>query len=180
MTEAHGMDLEQLMTVLRRATGNSFVVENWDLLSVNGRQAPVASKDLNLFVAAAQKDVNSTLIAEAARLMENPQCVAGRSDGANVGLSPKNLYLASPHTSTSQRRPQWFTGYQPTLRIQRCRGQAAPFTDLAHDDEADDARGVYLYGGGAHANWWRFIAPFFFPTSSRCDRHFGHGRQWAT
>ena len=75
MAEAHGMDLEQLMTVLRQATGNSFVVENWDLLSGQwAHLAPLASKDLNLFVAAAQKkDVNSTLIAEAARLMESPQ-----------------------------------------------------------------------------------------------------------
>ena len=75
MAEAHGMDLEQLMAVLRQATGNSFVVENWDLLSGQwAHLAPLASKDLNLFLAAAQqKDVNSALITEAARLMESPQ-----------------------------------------------------------------------------------------------------------
>ncbi len=75
MAEAHGMDLEQLMAVLRQATGNSFVVENWDLLSGQwAHLASLASKDLNLFLAAAQqKDVNSALITEAARLMESPQ-----------------------------------------------------------------------------------------------------------
>lgn len=30
------------------------------------------------------------------------------------------------------------------------------------EDAAADARGVLLvHGGGAHANWWRFVAPFF-------------------
>ena len=30
------------------------------------------------------------------------------------------------------------------------------------DDEADEKPGLlFVHGGGAHANWWRFIAPFF-------------------
>ena len=70
MAAAYDMDLDQLMAVLRQATGNSFVVENWDLLSSQWPHlAPLANKDLNLFLDAAQQmNVDAPLITQAAQL----------------------------------------------------------------------------------------------------------------
>jgi 3-hydroxyisobutyrate dehydrogenase/2-hydroxy-3-oxopropionate reductase len=57
MARSYGMDLEQLMGVLRQSTGTSWVIENWDVLvSLWPNLAPLAKKDVDLCVAAAKKN----------------------------------------------------------------------------------------------------------------------------
>jgi 3-hydroxyisobutyrate dehydrogenase len=55
MSEAYGMDLDELMKIISHSTGTSFVVENWDFLSSNwGHMGRMAKKDLDLCLAAAE------------------------------------------------------------------------------------------------------------------------------
>lgn len=57
MADSYGMDLEQLMGVLRQSTGTSWVVENWDVLvSLWPQIEPLAKKDLDLCIAAGNKN----------------------------------------------------------------------------------------------------------------------------
>jgi 3-hydroxyisobutyrate dehydrogenase-like beta-hydroxyacid dehydrogenase len=57
MADSYGMDLEQLMGVLRQSTGTSWVVENWDVLvSLWPHIAPLAKKDADLCIAAGKKN----------------------------------------------------------------------------------------------------------------------------
>ncbi len=57
MAASYGMDLEQLMGVLRQSTGTSWVVENWDVLvSLWPHLVPLAKKDVDLCTAAAKKN----------------------------------------------------------------------------------------------------------------------------
>ena len=69
------------------------------------------------------------------------------------------------HLDVTAPCPQWFTwaiNRPCESNVVEVQGCPIHYLTWPHDDEADDARGVlFVHGGGAHANWWRFIAPFF-------------------
>jgi 3-hydroxyisobutyrate dehydrogenase len=67
MAQAHGMDLAQLMAIINRSTGASFVVENWDFLASNWQHmGPMAMKDMKLCLAAAEAEGVPMPLVEAA------------------------------------------------------------------------------------------------------------------
>ena len=63
--------------------------------------------------------------------------------------------------------PAWFgwaTARPMASRFVEVEGCAIHYLLWEQDDGLTDAPGLLLvHGGGAHANWWRFIAPFFTP-----------------
>ncbi len=72
---------------------------------------------------------------------------------------------------TSPAAPDWFRRAidQPAQsRFVEVDGCPIHYLNWAIDDDekhADDRPGLlFIHGGGAHANWWRFIAPFFTKT----------------
>ncbi|MBX9605811.1 MAG: alpha/beta hydrolase [Gammaproteobacteria bacterium] len=73
--------------------------------------------------------------------------------------------FTAPHLAVEAPTPAWF-------RWALARPFTSHYVTVAEcpihymvwpgDDEAANRRGLLLvHGGGAHANWWRFIAPFF-------------------
>jgi 3-hydroxyisobutyrate dehydrogenase-like beta-hydroxyacid dehydrogenase len=67
MAAAHGMDMTVLMDVLKSASGNSFVVENWDFLEANwSHLGPNARKDMDLCLASARDKSVPVPVTEAA------------------------------------------------------------------------------------------------------------------
>ncbi len=70
MADSYGMNLEQLMDVLRQSTGTSWVVENWDVLaSLWPHLEPLAKKDVDLCIPAAKKnDVSMPILQTTATL----------------------------------------------------------------------------------------------------------------
>ena len=78
--------------------------------------------------------------------------------------------LTTPDWNAAQLRvdatmPDWFTWAieSPlTSRFVNVEGCPIHYLLWRGEDEDADQRGLLLvHGGGAHANWWRFIGPFF-------------------
>jgi 3-hydroxyisobutyrate dehydrogenase len=71
MSQAHGMDLEELMNILTHSSGTSFVVENWNYLEADWDHfSPMVKKDLDLCLSAAgTKSVCMPLVEAAVKLV---------------------------------------------------------------------------------------------------------------
>jgi len=69
------------------------------------------------------------------------------------------------HLQVKVPTPQWFDralAVPCRSRIIDVEGCPIHYLDWQTDGSPRPARGVlFVHGGGAHANWWRFIAPFF-------------------
>ncbi len=72
---------------------------------------------------------------------------------------------AAPQLRVTSPTPAWFDwAVQRPLSSRVIDVEGCPIHYLlwSGDDARADSRGLLLvHGGGAHANWWRFIAPFF-------------------
>lgn len=64
MADAHGMDLEVLMEIIKSSTGNSFVAQNWGMIQASFQHLMrLAAKDAGLFVeTASDKGTPSELL----------------------------------------------------------------------------------------------------------------------
>src|SRR6187431_873391 len=71
----------------------------------------------------------------------------------------------APHLRIQAAAPAWFEWAlaQPfSSHVVEVEGCPIHYLAWPGDDEVANQRGLlFVHGGGAHANWWRFVAPFF-------------------
>ena len=73
--------------------------------------------------------------------------------------------LPDAHCELDASSPDWFTqalAHPCRSRFVDVDGCRIHYLDWQTPADASPERGIlFVHGGGAHANWWRFIAPFF-------------------
>jgi pimeloyl-ACP methyl ester carboxylesterase len=78
-------------------------------------------------------------------------------------------YAPTDAPSLSATTPQWFDwAVNTAVDSNYVEHNGCPIHYLrwaSEHDESTAAGVLFLHGGGAHANWWRFIAPFFTATA---------------
>ncbi|HYM03396.1 MAG TPA: alpha/beta hydrolase [Stellaceae bacterium] len=73
--------------------------------------------------------------------------------------------VPAEHLALRLAAPQWFRwaiGKVPSSRIVTVEGCPIHYLAWPHEGEAAPERGLlFVHGGGAHAHWWAFVAPYF-------------------